>query len=106
MPITKIAVGALRPADIILSTTNANISGAIRNAMGSDISHAALFTMPNFIIEAIGEGVIEHPYDEAVKEDTLAIALRRTHMTDDQRSKVVENARQFIGRGYDATGAA
>ncbi|MDQ6787989.1 MAG: hypothetical protein M3033_14380 [Acidobacteriota bacterium] len=102
----KITYGDLRIADIIVSTTGANISAAIRSAIGSDISHAALFTKPNYIIEAIGEGVKEHRIEEALKEDTLALALRRTHMTDEQRKKVVEAAEQFAGREYDKIGAA
>jgi uncharacterized protein YycO len=105
MPI-KITVANLRIADIIVSTTNAAISGAIRSSMGADISHAALFTKPNYVIEAIGDGVKEHAYEEAYKEATLAIALRRRNMTDELKNSVVNNARQFAGLPYDAVGAA
>lgn len=106
MPVTKITVASLRVADIIVSTTDAAVSGAIRNAMGADISHAALFTQPNYVIEAIGDGVIEHGYDIAYQEATLAIALRRRNMTEENKSSVVANARRFAGLPYDAVGAA
>lgn len=106
MPVTRITVADLRVADIIVSTTNAAISGAIRNAMGADISHAALFTQPNYVIEAIGEGVIEHPYDVAYREATLAIALRRRNMTEETKNNVVAQARRFAGLPYDGVGAA
>jgi hypothetical protein len=58
----------LRVADIIVSTTDVKISGVIRNAIGSDVSHAALFTKANFVIEAIAEGVKEHQIQDAYKE--------------------------------------
>lgn len=106
MPVTRITVANLRVADIIVSTTNAAISGAIRNAMGADISHAALFTQPNYVIEAIGDGVREHSYEEAYREATLAIALRRRNLTEENKSNVVNHARTFAGLPYDAVGAA
>lgn len=106
MPVTRITVASLRVGDIIVSTTNASISGAIRNSMGSDISHAALFTQPNYVIEAIGEGVVEHLYNDAYREATLAIALRRRNMTEQNKSDVVSHARTFAGLPYDAVGAA
>jgi uncharacterized protein YycO len=106
MPVTRITVANLRVADIIVSTTNATISGAIRNAIGADISHAGLFTQPNFVIEAIGDGVKEHTYDEAYREATLAIALRRRNMTEDLKNSVVAHARRFAGLPYDGVGAA
>ena len=97
MPVTRITVASLRVADIIVSTTNAAISGAIRTSMGADISHASLFTTPNYVIEAIGDGVIEHTYDLAYREATLAIALRRRNMTEENKSDVVNHARTFAG---------
>lgn len=106
MSVIRINVSNLRVGDIIVSTTNASISGAIRNSMGSDISHAALFTQPNYVIEAIGEGVIEHLYNEAYREATLAIALRRRNMTEQNKTDVVTHARRFAGLPYDAIGAA
>lgn len=103
---TIITVASLRVGDIIVSTTNATISGVIRTGMGADISHAAIFTQPNYVIEAIGEGVIEHPYEVAYREATLAIALRRRNMTEENKASVVANARRFAGLPYDAVGAA
>ena len=103
---TRITVASLRVADIIVSTTDAAVSGVIRGGMGADISHAALFTQPNYVIEAIGEGVIEHTYEIAYQHATLAIALRRRNMTEENKASVVANARQFAGLPYDGVGAA
>jgi uncharacterized protein YycO len=103
---TRITVAQLRVADIIVSTTDADISRAIRTGMGADISHAALFTQPNYVIEAIGDGVVEHTYDIAYREATLAIALRRRNLTEENKASVVANARRFAGLPYDAVGAA
>jgi uncharacterized protein YycO len=103
---TTIEITALRKADIIVSTTNANISKAIRQAIGSDFSHTMLYKGSGWIIEAIEQGVIERPWSEASAEATLAIALRRRNMSDAQRDAVVANALGFKERPYDKVGAA
>jgi hypothetical protein len=47
----------LRPGDIILTTTTAAVSMAIRVATGSDISHAMVCVEDRSVIDATGEGV-------------------------------------------------
>ena len=97
----------LRLADIIVSTTNHPTSRSIRVAIGADISHAMLYIGNGDVIEATGHGVEVNPLERvALNGATLAIALRRTHMTDQLRRAVVENAKQFKGRSYDKLGAA
>jgi uncharacterized protein YycO len=103
---TKITIADMRVADIIVSTTGAAVSKGIREALGSEVSHAALVTGNSRVIEAIGSGVTEHSIADAYKEATLAIVLRRRNLNDQQRNAVVANARSFNGRAYDSIGAA
>jgi hypothetical protein len=47
----------LKPGDIVLTTTTAAVSKAIRAATGSDISHAMVCVEDRSVIDATGEGV-------------------------------------------------
>jgi cell wall-associated NlpC family hydrolase len=47
----------LYPGDIVLTTTTAAISKAIRMATRSDISHAMVYVENCSVIDATGEGV-------------------------------------------------
>jgi hypothetical protein len=103
-----ISVNALRPADIICSTTNAAISAVIRAGLGASVSHCILYVGGSFVIEAVGEGVRRRPLAEAMEGANLAIALRRRGLTEQQRSAVLEHANRFALKAlpYDAIGAA
>ncbi len=103
---TTVDIKTLRKGDIIVSTTNADISKAIRQGIGSDFSHSMLYKGSNIVIEAIAEGVVERSWSDASSEATLAIALRRRDMTDALRDEVVKHAESFKGLKYDAVGAA
>src|SRR5262245_45280827 len=103
-----LSVNALRPADIICSTTDAAISAVIRAGIGSSVSHCMLFVGGGFVIEAIGEGVRKRPIAVSLGEASLAIALRRRNLTPKQQSAVVAAASAFEAKHlpYDALGAA
>ena len=101
-----IDVDELRPADVLVTTGRSYISGAIRTATGSDYSHTVLYLGDNRVMEAISEGVVERDLDVPLSEASLAVALRRRHMTDVTRKSVVAYARRFKGRPYDYVGAA
>jgi hypothetical protein len=100
-----ISVEELRPADIIVSTTNAGISAVIRNAIGSSVSHCMLYVGGSFIIDATEIGVERRRLTDAIGEASLAIALRRRGLTAQQRSAVLQHAEQFRRRPYDTPGA-
>jgi hypothetical protein len=102
----QITATDLRPADIIVSTTNAKISQAIRASIGSDVSHAMLVTHNGNVIEAIDPAVIEQARSLALKSATLAIVLRKRDMNTALVNSVVLNAQSFAGRSYDKIGAA
>jgi hypothetical protein len=105
MPLTS---RDLRPADIIVSTTNAGVSTVIRSAIGSSVSHCILYVGGSNVVEAIDRGVVNNPLDAALSHATLAIVLRRRNLTAKQRSDVVTAANGFVSKNlpYDALGAA
>ena len=103
---TSVTITDLRKGDIIVSTTDAGISGVIRAGIGADFSHTMLYKGSSIVIEAIADGVVERSWSEASKDATLAIALRRRNMDDSLRDKVVKQAESFKGLKYDAVGAA
>jgi uncharacterized protein YycO len=105
MSYTYIQRSAIRKADIILSTTGATVSGAIRTGIGASVSHAGLAVNGNVVIEAVGDGVREVAFDHAYHDASLIMVLRRRNMTEDIKNNVVSNARNFVGLPYDKIGA-
>jgi cell wall-associated NlpC family hydrolase len=105
---TGVCIGAdsLLPADILVSTTSAFVSGAIRKLTGSNISHASVYTGTGQVIEAIGEGVVKRPLDTAVAEATLAVAFRRRDMTAGGAEQVISFVESKVGKKYDYVGVA
>jgi uncharacterized protein YycO len=101
-----ITVQSLRPADIIVSTTNANVSAVIRAGIGSSVSHSMIYVGGSNVIEAIEAGVVRQPIALSLDHAVLAIALRRRNLTEGQRSAVIANATRFMTRPYDTLGAA
>ena len=106
MAARSISSSELRPADILVTTGRSFISGAIRTTTGSDYSHTILYIGKNRVIEAIREGVVERDLSDPMGEATLAVALRRRHMTDQTRKFVVKYAKDFLSKPYDYVGAA
>jgi cell wall-associated NlpC family hydrolase len=96
---------ALQVADLIVSTTAARVSRAIRSATSSPVSHAMLYVGNGHVIEAIQEGVVERPLAAALAEATLAVAYRRLDLTPELAQAVIAYARQHVGRSYDYGGA-
>jgi hypothetical protein len=97
----------LLPADIIVTASKTGRSNAIRSVTSSDVSHSILYLGQNTVIEALGQGVVARSIRSALDSDTiLAIALRHRSLTPTQRMLVVKEARKFLGRPYDYTGAA
>jgi hypothetical protein len=101
-----ITVNALRPADIIVSTTNAGVSAVIRAGIGSSVSHSMIYLGGGNVIEAIDKGVVRQPIALSLNQAVLAIALRRRNLTEKQRADVIKYATQFMFRPYDNVGAA
>lgn len=99
--------GQLRAADIIVSTTGAAVSGAIRSGTGSSVSHSMIYIGNAMVVEAIAEGVKRRTLDQALREATLAISLRRRNLTEAQRQAVITHANAYADKNlpYDEVGA-
>ena len=105
---TLLALSALRPADIIVSTTDAAVSAVIRAGSGSSVSHSMLYLGGSTVVEAIDAGVQRRPLADALQGAVLAIALRRRNLTEKQRADVLAHAIRFSAGNlpYDVVGAA
>lgn len=53
-----LSVSALRPADIIVSTTDAAVSAVIRAGSGSSVSHSMISIGGGAVVEAVDAGVV------------------------------------------------
>jgi len=103
-----ITVSALRPGDIIVSTTDAGVSAVIRAGIGSSVSHSMIYTGGGFVVEAVDRGVVRNVLADSLNGAVLAIALRRRNLTEKQRADVVAHATRFANSNlpYDRVGAA
>jgi papain like cysteine protease AvrRpt2/permuted papain-like amidase YaeF/Yiix C92 family enzyme len=101
----SIGPDALEIGDIILSTTSATVSGLIRFATSSDVSHAMLYVgQGGQVIDATGAGVRLRPLTEALADATVAVAFRYPGLTDDQKGIIADKAAELIGRSYNYVG--
>jgi uncharacterized protein YycO len=101
----SIGYSALQDADIIVSTTRARTSLAIRVGTASVVSHAALYCGSGSIIEAIGQGVVSRSIDDALADDALAVTYRSPDMKPGISSAIIKFASAQIGKSYDLRGA-
>lgn len=92
----------LRPGDIVLTTTAAAVSKAIRVATGSDVSHAMLCVEDRSVIDATGEGVQARNTQRLIFEDECSIHVLRLRdgMSDAQLAAVRTYMRGHIGTQY------
>ena len=92
----------LRPGDIVLTTTTAAVSKAIRVATGSDISQAMVCVQDHSIIDATGEGVhgrnTQRLFFEA--ECSIHVLRQRDGISDAQLAAVRTYMRGHIGTQY------
>jgi hypothetical protein len=105
---TCITSAALKPADIIVSTTNAFVSGVIRLFTLSSVSHAMLYAGQDEVIEAVGEGVLHRPLATALHDARLAVAYRYKDLPEAAATKIISYADAQAARHakYDPLGAA
>jgi cell wall-associated NlpC family hydrolase len=95
----------LQPADIIVSTTRAFASEAIRFDTHSPVSHAALYAGNGEVVEALTQGVVRHTLPVALADDVLAVAYRSPQMTGEIADRIVAYAASQLGRPYNFLGA-
>lgn len=95
---------ALQVGDIILTTSMAAVSKAIRVATRSDISHAMVYVEDRSVIDATGEGVQARNTQRLLFEDECSIHVLRLRagFVDEQLEVVRTYLRSRIGTQYSA----
>ena len=103
----SIGMDALQVGDIILSTTDAAISRAIRAATSGQVSHAMLYVgQGGQVVEAVGEGVRLVPLGDAIASATVAVAFRVPDLAPDLRQIIADAAATHLGQQYNRIGIA
>lgn len=94
----------LKPGDIVLTTTTAVVSKAIRIATASDISHAMVCVEDRSVIDATGEGVHARNTQRLFFEEDCSIHVLRLSdgLPDHQLAAVRTYMRGHIGTQYSA----
>jgi uncharacterized protein YycO len=105
--IIKIEYRDLLQADIIVTASTGAGSKFIRGGTGGAVSHAMVYLGQDMVVEAVPTyGVRENLINNALKDVFFAVALRHSRLNPGQRQQVSDNARKYLGRGYDYVGAA
>ena len=92
----------LERGDIILTTTTASVSKAIRAGTKSDISHAMIYMQHCSVIDATSEGVQARNTQRMFFEDecTLHVFRLKAGLTSEQAEQICQFARQKVGSEY------
>lgn len=97
----SIGPAALEIGDIILSTTTQIPSRIIRAGTASPVSHSILYIGDSLVVEAIKEGVVLRPIQQALADASFAVALRYQGLSFQQALKICDFAGTKIGKPYD-----
>src|SRR4051812_36350039 len=98
--IKALSVAQLEPGDILLSLGEGKISRAIQALDGGLYSHAALWAGEG-ILESTLPNVLEHPLNVSLnKHGRVYVDVYRHQGAAGKRSRIVEEARKFVGRPY------
>jgi N-acetylmuramoyl-L-alanine amidase/cell wall-associated NlpC family hydrolase len=100
----SIAADALRKGDLIVSTTPQVQSIGIRSVTQGPVSHALVYIGDGEVVEAIGRGVVRRSIQDALADDTLAVAFHYPNITDSQAQQVRDYAIQQVGKAYNFVG--
>ncbi len=101
----SIGLDLLQAGDIIVSTTADITSDLIRFASNAPVSHAMIYTGDGGqVVEAIRDGVVFHPLDEAIANATVAVAFRHPDLTEEQAWRIRDFVGQQIGKSYNYWG--
>lgn len=98
----KIDCSKLARGDIVLTTSLAWESDAIRRATDSDISHAMLCVASNSVMDSTGDGVQARNPQKLFYDDECAIYVLRlkTPLPDKTLKQVIDYVRGEHGAGY------
>ncbi len=97
------SLNQLLPGDIVFTTEDHALSGAIRFLANLPISHCNLYSKPLHLIESSGT-VCERHIPSFFENNNFirAIAFQNPAINMDTRKKIVAAAESFKGKGYDA----
>ncbi len=98
----------IQPGDVVLTTTPAPMSEAIRKVTGSDISHAMICVGKSSVIDSTSDGVHARNLDRIFLEPGCSGYVLRPvkPLTPDQLFTVISFARAAVGTRYTRGGAA
>lgn len=93
----------LLPGDIVFTTEDHVLSGAIRFLANLPISHCNLYSKPMHLIESSGT-VTERYIPKFFEENNFirTIAYQNPLLSTHQRKEIIASAESYKGRGYDA----
>lgn len=100
----SIGQDVLENGDIILSTTTATISRAIRRMTSSTVSHSILYIGNGQVVESVGSGVELKTLNQALHGASVAVAFRKPNLTATQGLQIRDFAGQQLGRSYNYWG--
>lgn len=98
----RVKMSALARGDIVLTTTTAKVSKAIRFGTKSDISHAMLCVQHGSVIDATGEGVHARNVQRLFFDDDCALHVLRLkeNLSPAELEQICQFVRQAIGSQY------
>ncbi len=101
-PLKRLNDGTLKPGDIVLTTSTAAVSKAVRFATRSDISHAMILVEDHSVVDATAEGVHARNTQRLMFEDECSIHVLRLRegLSDTQLATLVTFMRGHIGTQY------
>jgi hypothetical protein len=103
---TYVGMKDLRKGDILLNTTNAALSNAIKDVTKSNYNHAAIYVGNGKVVEAVGKGVREITLKEFLgdKDIVRVMVLRNGNLTANQQDAVASFAKSKVGAKYNVGG--
>jgi len=98
----SININMLNVCDIVLTTSTAFQSKAIRFGINSDISHAMICVSRGSVIDSTSEGVHSRNVQRLFYDESCSIYIMRLkkQLSEDEESKVIKYIRTQIGIPY------
>ncbi len=92
----------LQVCDIVLTTSSAPQSKAIRFGINSDISHAMICVSHTSVIDSTSEGVQARNVQKIFYDDSCSVYIMRSKkvLSDDEKTKITDYVRSVIGTPY------
>lgn len=91
-------VSLLQPGDVLLLRTDGEIANMF---IPGYWTHAAMFCGGDYVVEAVGEGVLNTDMLDTILTRDAVMICRPSFATEEQRCDAAEWAKAQIGKGYD-----